>query len=500
MATTPRVRRMYVNGGGVDAADGRTREVLAPATQAPLAVVPDAGPTDVDAAVAAAQAALDGSWGRASSGERRKLLQRLAGLVEDHAVELAGLETDNVGKPLKESAAFDVPGTVACLEYYAGWADRIGGETIDVPSMSTHTYTLREPVGVVAAIVPWNFPLAIAAWKLAPALAAGNAVIVKPASATPLSMLRFAELADEAGFPPGALNVVTGGGATVGEALVDHPGVAKISFTGSTGAGRRVMALAADTLKNVSLELGGKSPNVVFADCDIERAVDATLFGIFANQGEVCAAGSRLLVEDAIADRFLRELARRAEQLVVGDPLAPETDIGALISPQHLATVEGYVEGALEEGATVLAGGGRVSVPGCNGPFHAPTIVGDVRPEMQIAQEEVFGPVLSVLTFSDEAEAIRLANDTIYGLVANVHTNDVRRAHVMARALEAGGVFVNMPSIPFTEMPFESYKQTGVGNQLGFRGLEEFLMTKSVTIALDAPGEHFRWFDGADKE
>lgn len=488
-------RRMYVGGRWVDAIGGDVEEILNPATNEPIARVPRGSAGDVAVAVQAARAALEGPWGSMPPAARGKMLARLAQLVDENADDLARIESENVGKPIKEARFLDVAGAVYCLDYYAGWANKFGGETIPHSMMPVLNYTVRERIGVVGAIVPWNFPLAIGMWKVAPALATGNTVVLKPSELTPLSALRLCELAEEAELPPGVLNVVTGAG-DAGEALVAHPGVGKIAFTGSTETGRRIMATAAKTLKKVTLECGGKSPNVVFADADMDRAVEATLFGIFANQGEVCAAGSRLLVQDSMHDEFMDALVTRTRGLRVGDPSSFETEVGPLVSPAHLERVNGFVSDGVESGAELLVGGDRATVDGLGGNFFEPTILDGVDNGMRVAQEEIFGPVLSAITFRDEAEAVEIANDTMYGLVANVHTENVRRAHAVAGALECGTVFVNLPPIPFTEAPIGGYKQTGVGKDLGRQALDEYLLTKSVLVDLSEPGQHFRWFDG----
>jgi acyl-CoA reductase-like NAD-dependent aldehyde dehydrogenase len=490
-------RQMYVGGGWVDAAEGGTYEVLSPATAGTLATVPSAGAADVDAAVKAARDALAGPWGQTFPAGRAQVLQRLAQLVMENADELAALESGNVGKPIKEAVALDIPSAAGTLDYYAGWANKSYGQTIPHSMMPVLNYTVREPVGVVAAIVPWNFPLVIALWKVAPALATGNTVIVKPSTQTPLSMLRFCELAEAAGVPPGALNVVTGGGGEVGEALARHPGVNKIAFTGSTEVGRRIMELAAPTLKKLTLECGGKSPNIVFADADMDRAVDATLFGIFANQGEVCAAGSRLLVQSSVHDEFVERLVARARELRVGDPASPETDLGPLISASHLEKVERLVGTGVEAGAKLLVGGAATQIDGLGGAFYQPTILDEVDNSMEVAQEEIFGPVLATITFEDESDAVRIANDTMYGLIANVHTESLRRAHAVAAQLACGTVFVNLPPIPFVEAPIGGYKQTGLGKELGPHSIDEYLLTKSVVVDMTPPGQHFRWFGAA---
>ena len=459
--TDVRTWGIYVDGGWVDSTSDERAEIRNPANSEMIADVARAGLADVDRAVTAANAAA-GPWGRATPRERAQALRRLAAAVERRSAEFAEAETANVGKPIRESASLDVPGSVACFDYYASWADKLYGETIPQSSMPVLNYTMIEPLGVVAAIVPWNGPLAIAVWKIAPALAAGNTVVLKPAELTPLSALMLAEAADEAELPDGVLNVITGRGSLIGDALVAHPGVAKIAFTGSTEVGSRIMAGAAPTLKRLTLECGGKSPNIVFADADLESAVEATLFGIFVNQGEVCAAGSRLLVEQSIREEFVARLVARAGQLRVGDPSDWATQVGALISRPHLDSVHAYVETGVAEGAEVLVGGGPAVVEGLDGSFYRPTILNQVNNSMRMAQEEIFGPVLCAIEFADDDDAVRIANDTIYGLSANVHTENLRRAHRVAARLQCGSVFVNLPPVPFAEAPFGGYKMTGI--------------------------------------
>jgi acyl-CoA reductase-like NAD-dependent aldehyde dehydrogenase len=485
-------KAMYVGGRIRPAGDGRTREIRNPADRSVLASVPEAGYADVDAAVAAARAGL-AAWERVPPAARARMLDALSDKVAEHEGELAALESANVGKPIREAQAFDVPNAAYVLGYYASWADKLYGQTIPHSMMPVLNYTLREPVGVVAAIVPWNFPLAIATWKLAPALAAGSTVVLKPSELTPLTALRLAELADEVGFPAGVVNVLTGDGRA-GQALAAHAGVDKVAFTGSTAVGRSIMAAAAPTLKKLTLECGGKSPNLVFADADLDRALDATLFGIFSNQGEVCAAGSRLLVEESIHDEFVAELTRRAGALRVGDPADVATDVGPLVSDEHHARVAGLVRSGAEAGARVCVGGEPVRVDGLAGRFYRPTVLDGVETGMRVAQEEIFGPVLSVLSFADEDDAIRLANDTIYGLMANVHSENVRRVHAVAARLKCGSVMCNLPPIPFPEAPVGGYKQSGVGKDLGPHALDGYLTTKSVLVDLAPKGQHFRWF------
>lgn len=494
--TTATVRTWdnFVGGTFVAPVDGARSEVHNPATGELLATVARSTAADVDRAVSAASEAHRSHWGRSTPRERSRLLQALADAVDSHVDELAELETRNVGKPIRETRELDIPGTAACFDYYSGWTDKLYGETIPNSSMPVLNYTVREPLGVVGAIVPFNGPLSIGSWKVAPALAAGNTVVLKPAGLTPLSMLRLAELAQEVGFPPGVFNVVTGS-AEVGDALVAHPDVAKISFTGSTAVGSTIMARAAGTMKALTLECGGKSANIVFADADLDEAVEATLFGIFLNQGEVCAAGSRLLVQDAVRAEFVQRLTARAEQLRVGDPLDKATHIGALISRSHLESVHERVTAGVTEGAELLTGGQPLDIPGLADTFYRPTVLDGVDNASTLAREEVFGPVLAVIPFETTEDAVRLANDNMYGLSANIHTLNLQRAHTVAAVLEAGSIFVNLPAIPFAEAPFGGYKMTGIGKDLGRDGIEAFTIKKSVVISLAEPGQHLRWYD-----
>ncbi len=414
---------------------------------------------------------------------RSALLWRLADLVEQNAEFIAATETRDNGKPLFESSKVDIPFVVANLRYFAGWADKLTGDVIPV-SGGFLNYTLREPVGVVGAIIPWNFPLNIASWKLAPALACGNAVILKPAEQTPLTALLLGELALEAGFPPGILNVIPGRGPVTGQALVEHPDVDKICFTGSTTTGRIVMRTAAEGPKKVSLELGGKSPNVVFADADLDAAVRGAITGIFYGKGEVCAAGSRLLVERSVRDEFVEKLAAKASSMSVGDPTDPKTRIGALVSAEQRDKVLGYIEAGREDGATLVAGGNQASVDG-RGYFVEATVFDHVDSDMRIAQEEIFGPVLATLAFEDIDDAIDIANRTIYGLAAGVWTRDIGKAHRFARDVQAGTVWVNTYNRYDPGSPFGGFKKSGFGRDLGEIALQEYTQTKSVWVAID---------------
>ncbi len=473
--------RLFIGGEWVEPDGGRTFTTENPATEEAICEVASASEADVDRAVAAAQGALRGEWGATSPRQRGMLLWRLADALEAAIDDFARLETLDNGKPIFESRQVDMPTVVACLRYFAGWADKIAGETLAVEGPFELAYTLRQPVGVVAAITPWNFPLIQAAWKIAPALACGNTVVHKPASYTPLTALKFAELARQVGFPAGVLNVVTGGGAEVGTALVRHPSVAKITFTGSTEVGRGVMRAAADSVKRLTLELGGKSPNIVFADADLEAAVKGAYNGIFYGKGEVCAAGSRLFVERSVHDELVERLAARTRKLLPGDPLDPKTRLGALVSRRQRETVLSYVEAGRSEGAEVVVGGEAAAVDG-KGWFMQPTLLDRVENSMRVAQEEIFGPVLVAIAFDEPEEAVAQANASIYGLAAGVWTRDVGKAHRVARQLEAGTVWINQYNWYDSGAPFGGTKQSGFGRELGSEALGYYTETKSVYV------------------
>ena len=458
-------------------------KVVNPATEEVIAEVPSAAAPDLDTAVTAARAALDGPWGKMSARERGRLVRKLGERLLERADEVARLETLHNGKPISESRNIEIPAAAECFEYYGGWSDKVMGETIPVKG-NYLTYTLREPVGVVAAIVPWNFPLLLAAWKIAPALACGNTVIVKPASQTPLTALALGDIAVEVGLPVGVLNVLTGPGAKLGQAIVEHPGIDKIAFTGDTSTGKGIMRGAAGTLKRITLELGGKSPNIVFADADVEAAIRGATIGIFYGKGEVCAAGSRLLVDRAIKSEFIDKLAARTRKMTAGDPMDPKTRFGALSSKKQLDTVLGYIESGKREGATLVAGGARTDIGTGKGYFVQPTVFTDVRPEMTIAREEIFGPVLASIEFSDIDEAIARANDSAYGLAAGVWTRDIKKAHYVARKLQAGTVWINTYNVYDTAAPFGGYKQSGFGREMSAHAIEHYTQVKSVWVDL----------------
>jgi aldehyde dehydrogenase (NAD+) len=488
MATAAQIQikpgKLFIGGKWVEASSGRTFSTINPATGEALAEIAEADERDVDAAVQAARRAFEsGPWAEMSASDRGRLLWKIGDLIDGHADELGLLETLDNGKPIFESRQVDMPMVAEVFRYYAGWATKIHGETVPVKGPFLH-YTLREPLGVVAAIVPWNFPLLLASWKVAPALAAGNTVVLKPASWTPLTALRFAEICQEAGLPDGVVNVVTGPGATTGKALARHPGVAKVAITGETRTGQEILRDSADTLKHVTLELGGKSPNIVFADADLDQAVRGATIGIFYGKGEVCAAGSRLFVERKIHDDFIQKLAERARKLQPGDPLDPKTRFGALVSERQLQTVLGYVEKGKAEGARLVAGGERAQVGTGKGFFMQPTVFDGVRNDMTIAREEIFGPVLATIEFGDIEEAVREANATRYGLAAAVWTRDIAKAHRVARRLEAGTVWINTYNNYDPAAAFGGYKMSGYGRELSLHAIDHYTQVKSVWVNL----------------
>jgi acyl-CoA reductase-like NAD-dependent aldehyde dehydrogenase len=481
----PAPGRLLIAGDWCEALSGKRFDTMNPADETVITTVAEADAGDADRAVAAARKAIDeGPWGKMPAADRGKILWKMADLVLERLPGLSMLETLDTGKTLFDSGKIEIPMASAIFRYYAGAATKITGRT-GTGRPDAFTFTLREPVGVVAAIVPWNFPFLLASWKVAPALAAGCAVIVKPASQTPLSAVEMGRIGLEAGLPPGVLQVLTGGGSSVGMALVRHPGVDKVAFTGSTEVGRVILRESAATLKRVTLELGGKSPNIVFADADMEVAAKGAFNGIFYNKGEVCAAGSRLLVEESIHDAFVKKLADRAESVVLGDPREKSTRMGPVISEQQMNHVLRYVEAGRREGARVVAGGRRAEeINGGKGYFLRPTVFDGVTPEMTIAREEIFGPVLAAIPFADADDAIVKANATIYGLAAGVWTRDVAKAHRIARAIKAGTVWVNTYNLYDPSLPFGGFKQSGFGRELGMEALESYLETKSVWVDL----------------
>jgi acyl-CoA reductase-like NAD-dependent aldehyde dehydrogenase len=477
-------KQLLINGNWENSSSGETFETKNPATGETLARVALAGQEDIDRAVLAARAAFEhSSWSEISGEERGRLLWKLADLIEENAAELAELETLDNGKPLRVSLKGDMPAAVKHLRYFAGWAGKLEGATIPVSISNQFVYTLREPVGVVGLIIPWNFPLLMATWKLAPALACGNTAILKPAEETPLTALRLGELCIEAGFPPGAVNILTGPGEPTGAAMTAHPDIDKISFTGSTEVGRKIMqASAASNLKKVSLELGGKSPNVIFADADPAKAVKGALWAIFSNAGQECVAGSRLFVERAVYDEVLDGFAEEAKKVRVGNGFAPKVHIGPLVSEQQISRVLGYIDQGQKSGAKVVAGGERMGGEYSEGYFLSPSVFAYEDDNLPLVQEEIFGPVAAVTAFDSWDELVSRANSTQYGLAAGVWTNDIGKAHRFARAVKAGAVWVNGYGLFDAAAPFGGYKQSGFGREMGKDALDLYTQTKTVWI------------------
>lgn len=481
-----RPRKLFINGKEEDATSGQGIEVRNPANNELLTTVPDANAGDIDRAVKSARANFEKkSWRGMKPSDRERILWTIGDLLMKYRDEVAMIESLENGKTVREAIGGGVMAAADCFRYYAGWVRKIYGETIPVDGPFLN-YTLREPVGVVGAIVPWNFPLQIAAWKVAPALAAGCSVVLKPSELTPLGALRLAEIAMEAGLPAGTLNVVTGYGPTAGDALARHMDVDKIAFTGSTRTGRALLKASAESnLKRVSLELGGKSPNIVFPDADIENALKGAFWGIFTNKGEICSAGSRLLIHSDIHDQFVGKLADRARKLKVGDPLDKATMMGPQVSEAQMNRILGYIRLGIEEGATVMCGGERdTEGDKAKGWFVKPTVFSEVKPEMKIAQEEIFGPVISAIRFGSADEAVEIANGTLYGLASAVWTKDIKLAHRMAAEMKAGAVWVNTYNNFDSGSPFGGYKQSGFGRDLGVHAIEQYTAVKSVWVAL----------------
>lgn len=473
---------LYINGQFVNSVSGKTFDVLNPATGEVLAKVQEGDKEDIDIAVKSARAAFP-AWSETPAAARSIMLNKLADLLEQHKEEFAVLETQNNGKPIFESMAIDIPMTIDCIRFFASAARMIKGDVLNVPS-GQFTYTLKEPIGVCGLIVPWNFPMLMSAWKYAPALAAGNTVVIKPAEQTPLTLLKFADLVKQAGFPDGVFNIVAGFGETAGAALVEHPDVDKIAFTGETRTGRIIMTTAAKTLKRVSLELGGKAPNIVFEDADLDHAVTSSLFAVYLNQGQACVSGSRLYVQESIYDKFMEKLIEEAKKIRLGNPLEQSTQIGALNSKEQYDKVLSYIQIAKEEGAKLLLGG---DTPEGNGFFVNPTIF-EAEQNMRIAKEEVFGPVLAVIKFKDIDDVLAKANDTEYGLAAGLWTKNVHTAHLVAKKLKAGTVWVNTYNFLFAEAPFGGYKSSGFGRELGMQALDMYSETKTVCVDM---GQNF---------
>ncbi|WP_202080368.1 betaine-aldehyde dehydrogenase [Caldalkalibacillus salinus] len=486
-------KKMYLNGEWVDARSGETREIINPYNQEVIAIVPEADVEDAKQAIKIAREAFDnGEWSHLPGAERGHKLFLLAEKIEENKQELAELETLDTGKTVTESIA-DMEDIAGVFRYFAGLADKDGGEVIESPIPHSTSMVVREPVGVCGQITPWNYPLLQAAWKLAPALAAGNTMVIKPSEITPLTTIRVTELMEEVGIPEGVVNVVLGPGATVGNELAESEEVDLISFTGGGATGRKIMKAAAGNFKKIALELGGKNPNVVFADADFETAVDQALNAAYFHAGQVCSAGSRLIVEESIKDAFVKELVERTKGVKLGSGFEEDTEMGPLISAEHLAKVERYVEIGQEEGAKLLVGGSRPEDPELqNGFFYLPTILDGCTRDMTVIQEEIFGPVITVETFKTEDEAIELANDSNYGLAGAVWTNDMYKANRVTRALRMGTTWVNDFHPYFPQAPWGGYKQSGIGRELGHIGLEEYQETKHIFQNLDPQPVH--WF------
>jgi aldehyde dehydrogenase (NAD+) len=474
--------KLLINNRWTPSQSGKTFATVDPSTGDEICQIAEADAADVDIAVKAARAAFEhGPWRKMSASERGRLLFRLADLIEKNADDLAGLEALDNGKPFSIAKAVDVAATVGCFRYFAGWADKVHGKTIPIDG-EYFCYTRHEPVGVVGQIIPWNFPMLMLAWKLAPALATGNTVVMKPAEQTPLSALRIAELIVEAGFPEGVVNMLAGYGPTAGAAIARHMDVDKVAFTGSTEVGHLIMEAAAKSnLKRVTLELGGKSPNIVFADTNLDEAVEGAHFGLFFNHGQCCCAGSRVFVEEKIYDQFVEKSGARANKRKVGDPFDPMTEQGPQVDQAQFDKVMGFIDSGQSEGAKLVCGGGRV---GDKGYFIQPTVFADVQDDMKIAREEIFGPVMSIIPFKSVDEVVARANHTEYGLAAAVWTRDIQKAHAIANSVRAGTVWVNCYNVLDTRAPFGGFKQSGIGRELGEYGLQQYTEVKTVTVKL----------------
>jgi aldehyde dehydrogenase (NAD+) len=471
-----------INNRWVPSESGKTFATVNPSTGEEICQIAEADAADVDKAVNAARRAFEhGAWRKIPASERGRLLHRLADLIEKNADELAALESLDNGKPLSIAKAVDVAATVGCFRYFAGWSDKVHGKTIPVDG-DFFCYTRHEPVGVVGQIIPWNFPMLMLAWKLAPALAMGNTVVMKPAEQTPLSALRIGELIVEAGFPEGVVNLLPGFGPTAGAAIARHMDVDKVAFTGSTEVGQLIMEAAAKSnLKRITLELGGKSPNIVFADTDLDEAVEGAHFGLFFNHGQCCCAGSRVFVEEKIYDQFVEKSGARARKRTVGDPFDPKTEQGPQVDQIQFDKVMGYIESGRDQGAKLVCGGDRV---GDRGYFIQPTVFADVQDDMKISREEIFGPVMSIIPFKTADEVVTRANRTTYGLAAAVWTRDIKKAHAIANSVRAGTVWVNCYNVLDTRAPFGGFKQSGIGRELGEYGLQQYTEVKTVTVKL----------------
>ena len=483
LSTAP--KKMLINGDWVTSKSGKTFETINPASGEVIVKLYEADKEDIELAVKAARKAFEGSWKKVTHYQRQQFLLKLADLIEKNAEEFAQLETLDNGKPINESRAVDIPATIEHFRYYAGWATKVHGETLPVSCGNFFTYTLREPVGVVGQIIPWNFPLLMAAWKIAAAVACGNCVVLKPAEQTPLTALRLGELIMEAGFPEGVINICPGFGETAGAALSSHLDVDKVAFTGEYITGRKIIQASTGNLKRVSLELGGKSPNIVFTDGDLEGALKGCIGSVFFNQGQVCCAGTRLFVENKIYDDFVSKLADKVKKIKLGPGLSEDTQMGPLVSEDQLKRVTGYLDIGKKEGAKAICGGERAKESDLSkGYFVEPTVFANVNNKMKIAQEEIFGPVVSAIPFKDINDAVFQGNETTYGLAAGVWTNDLKKAHAVARSLKAGTVWVNCYNVFDPCAPFGGYKQSGYGREGGIHALELYTQVKTVWVNL----------------